>query len=186
MAEEGSPIPAHVEDTVQAIARLQAQHESQATPGERLMERITAALGQPRFLIWLAVGVVGWTLANVAALRLGRAAPDPPPFYWLQGAASLSAFCVTVIILTTQRRAERLAGLRAQLTLELAVLGEQKTAKVIDLLEEHRRDNPLIADRPDPEARDMARPADPEAVLEAITTTPGEEDERADDPAGET
>ena len=176
-AADPPALPAHIEETIQAIGRVQAQHESQATPGERLMERMTDVIARPRFLIWLIVGVLSWTLANLAALQLGRAAPDPPPFYWLQGVASLSAFCVTVIILTTQRRVDRLNGLRAQLTLELAILGEQKTAKVIDLLEEHRRDNPLIADRHDPEASDMAKPADPEAVLEAIAATPeaGEE-----------
>jgi uncharacterized membrane protein len=90
---------------------------------------------------------------------------------------------VTVIILTTQRRADSLASLRAQLTLELAILGEQKTAKVIDLLEEHRRDNPLIANRHDPEASDMAKPADPEAVLEAIATTPPPELEDGEEKA---
>ena len=170
-------LPAHIEETVQAIARLQAQHENRATPGERLMERMTAVIGRPRFLIWLIVGVLGWTLANLAALRLGHATLDPPPFYWLQGVAAVSAFCVTVIILTTQRRADGLAGLRSQLTLELAILGEQKTAKVIDLLEEHRRDNPLIANRLDAEASDMAKPADPEAVLEAIANAPEPGDE---------
>jgi uncharacterized membrane protein len=181
MADEAEPIPAQIEETVQAIARLHAQHESRATPGERLMERVTAVIGRPRFLIWLAISVAAWTLANLAALRLVRGAFDPPPFYWLQGAASLSAFAVTVIILTTQRRAERLAALRAQLTLELAILGEQKTAKVIDLLEEHRRDNPLITDRPDPEARAMAKPADPEAVVEAIATALPSDDSEAEE-----
>jgi uncharacterized membrane protein len=177
MRDDDQPLPAHIEETVQAIARLQAQHEDRATPLERLIERLTAGIGRPAFLMWLAVVVIGWTMGNLAAPRLGCAAPDPPPFYWLQGAISLSALCVTVIILTTQRRADRLAGLRAQLTLELAILGEQKTAKVIDLLEEHRRDNPLIANRLDPEATDMAKPADPEAVLEAITAAPPEEED---------
>lgn len=181
MADKAAPMPAHIEETVQAIGRLQAQHESRATPGERLMERVTAVIGRPRFLICLALGVLTWTLANLAAQGLDHRALDPPPFYWLQGAASLSAFCVTVIILTTQRRADRLAALRAQLTLELAILGEQKTAKVIDLLEEHRRDNPLIADRHDPEAREMAKPADPEAVVEAIVAAlPPEDDDGAE------
>jgi hypothetical protein len=36
---------------------------------------------------------------------------------------------------------------REHLILELALLGEQKTAKVIELLEEFRRDNPLIRNR---------------------------------------
>jgi uncharacterized membrane protein len=185
MIHDHQALPAHIEETVQAISRLQAQHENRATPVERLIERLTAAIGRPAFLMWLAVVVIGWTLGNLGAPGLGYAPLDPPPFYWLQGAISLSALCVTVIILTSQRRADLLAGLRAQLTLELAILGEQKTAKVIGLLEEHRRDNPLIANRHDPEATDMAKPADPEAVLEAITATPPAEEEEADGEAGD-
>jgi uncharacterized membrane protein len=173
MNDDASPIlPAHIEETVRAIARLQAQHESQATPLERQMERLTATIGRPGFLIWLGLVVSGWSLANLAAGAMGYPPVDPPPFSWMQGAITLSALCVTVIILTTQRRADALAGLRSQLTLELAILGEQKTAKVIDLLEEIRRDNPLLTNRRDPEASAMARPADPEAVLEAIASAP--------------
>jgi uncharacterized membrane protein len=175
MTDDASPaLPAHIEATVQAIARLRTQHENRATPVERLLERLTAAIGRPAFLMWLVLIVVVWTLGNAWAARVGYPAPDPPPFPWLQGAISFLALSVTVIILTSQRRADQLAGLREQLTLELAILGEQKTAKVIDLLEEHRRDNPLIADRDDPEASDMAKPADPEAVLDAIATSPPE------------
>jgi uncharacterized membrane protein len=53
-------------------------------------------------------------------------------------------------------------------------LSEQKTAKVIQLLEESRRDNPLIRDRVDQEAEVMAQPADPQSVLEAIKETHAE------------
>ena len=52
----------------------------------------------------------------------------------------LLALYVTVLILTTQRRDDQLASYREQLTLELAILGEQKSAKIISLLEELRRD----------------------------------------------
>jgi uncharacterized membrane protein len=52
--------------------------------------------------------------------------------------------------------------------LELAILSEQKTAKVIQLLEESRRDNPLILNRVDQEAEAMAQPADPQSVLDTI------------------
>jgi uncharacterized membrane protein len=169
--EDDPPIlPAHIEETVQAIARLQAQHESEATTLERLMDSLTAVIGTPVFLLWLGLTAVLWAVGNLAIARLGYAVLDPPPFAWLQGAVSLSALCVTVIILTTQRRADKLAGLRAQLTLELSILAEQKTAKVIELLEENRRDNPMLRDRVDAQADAMSEPADPEAVLDAITS----------------
>ena len=64
------------------------------------------------------------------------------------------------MILATQRREYQLAQLREQLTLELAILSEQETAKVIQLLKESRRDNPLIRDRVDQEAEAIAQPAD--------------------------
>jgi uncharacterized membrane protein len=75
------------------------------------------------------------------------------------------------LILGTQRRADQLASHREQLTLELAILSEQKSAKIIALLEELRRDHPEVRDRIDPEAHAMSTPADPEAVLEAIQET---------------
>jgi uncharacterized membrane protein len=75
---------------------------------------------------------------------------------------------MVVLILATQRREDQLAQHREQLILELALLSEQKTAKVIELLEEFRRDNPHIHDRIDRQADAMAQPADPQQVLDSI------------------
>ena len=58
------------------------------------------------------------------------------------------------------------------LILELAILSEQKIAKVIQLLEESRRDNPNMLNRRDPEAETMGRAADTQSVLNAITDKP--------------
>jgi uncharacterized membrane protein len=75
---------------------------------------------------------------------------------------------MTVLILSTQRRDDELTSYREQLTLELAILGEQKSAKIIELLEELRRDDPTIRNRIDHDAVAMSAPADPQAVLDAI------------------
>ena len=75
---------------------------------------------------------------------------------------------MVILILATQQREYHPSQLREQLILELAILSEQKTAKVIQLLEETRRDNPLIRNRVDQEAEAMAQPADPQSVLDAI------------------
>jgi uncharacterized membrane protein len=61
-----------------------------------------------------------------------------------------------------------LASHHEQLTLELAILSEQKSAKIIALLEELRQDHPEIRNRVDKEAAAMSAPADPHSVLEAI------------------
>ena len=161
-------LPAHIEDTVQAIARLHAEHYQQSTRLQRIVDRMTALVGRPGFVGLLTLVVLAWTLANLGAGWLGRAPVDPPPFAWLQGAIGLMALYMTALILATQRREDQLAGYREQLTLELAILGEQKSAKIIELLEEMRRDDPSLRNRVDHEAAAMSLPADPQAVLDAI------------------
>ena len=89
----------------------------------------------------LAVIVASWISLNLLADALGYRPIDPPPFSWLQDAVSLASLFMVISILATQRREDQLAQLHEQLNLELAILSEQKTAKVIQLLEESRRDN---------------------------------------------
>ena len=170
--EARTPIlPAHIDDTVRAIARLHAEHHGEATTSQRLVERLTAGAGRPRSLIVLTVLMVGWMALNLALPVLGHKAWDEPPFSWLQGATGIAALYMTILILVTQRREDQLASHREQLTLELGILSEQKAAKIIELLEELRRDLPHVRDRVDEEAVAMSAPADPEAVLNAIKET---------------
>ena len=164
-------LPAHIEDTVQAIARFHAEHHDRATPLERIIERITARAGRPQFIGILTLLVTFWIALNLLIAWSGHTPPDEAPFYWLQGVVGLAALYMTSLILTTQRREDQLASLREQLTLELGILSEQKAAKIIELLEELRRDDPHIRNRVDHEAAAMSQPADPEAVLEALKET---------------
>ena len=80
----------------------------------------------------------------------------------------MTALLMTILILVSQKSADRLAEVRGQMTLELTLLTEQKVAKIIELVEELRRDSPEVRDRIDTEAREMATHADPHAVLSAI------------------
>jgi uncharacterized membrane protein len=166
-----SHVPTHVEDTVQAIARFHATHEADASPVQRLIERITRRAGRPAFIASLTALILCWIALNLGLMAFGRLPVDEPPFVWLQGAVALTALYMTIFILTTQRREDKLAGLRDQLTLELSILSEQKSAKIIALLEELRRDDPGITDRPDDTADALATPADPNAVLDALKDT---------------
>ena len=161
-------LPAHIEDTVPAIARLHADPHEASGRLQRGLDRMTAWIGRPGAIAALSVAIAAWILGNLLLAALGRRPLDVPPFSWLQTALGVMALYVTLFILATQRRADELAGYREQLTLELAILGEQKSAKIIALLEEMRRDHPLLRNRVDEEAAQMAVAADPQAVLDAI------------------
>lgn len=164
-------LPAHIEDTVRAIARLHAEHYEQASPLQKLVDRLTARAGRPEFVAVVSIVVAGWMALNSTLIILGRKPWDEPPFFWMQGIVGLAALYMTLLILATQRREDQLASHREQLTLELGILSEQKSAKMIALLEELRRDQPNVPDRMDREAIAMSKPADPQAVLDAIKDT---------------
>lgn len=160
--------PFPLEESAQDISDLHAQHYRKATPIQRYLDNVVAQLSHPAFLMALTISIMGWILLNLAMGWTGAKPFDPPPFSWLQGAASILAVYISTLILTTQRREDGLARHRDQLTLELAIQGERKSAKIIELLEELRRDNPQIHDRIDDNAAAMAKPTDPVAVLNAI------------------
>lgn len=160
-----------VERSVQALAELHANHYRALSRAQRLTSHYTQILSRPEF-IGVLFAVAGlWMIGNLLAPRLGVRPLDPFPFPDLEAVATLFAAFTTLLILTTQRREDELAERRSQLTLQVATLCEQKVAKVIQLIEEQRRDSPNLESRHDPEAEDMAAPMDPGAVMTRIVET---------------
>ncbi len=165
-----------VADTVDSLAEFHLEHYREASGVQRSIDWLTERLGRPGVVIVILAGLAAWT-AYAAVTTGGRV--DKPAFAWLELFAALSALVISVLILVTQRREDQLAERRAKLTLELALLADRKSSKVISLLEELRRDHPDVADRVDRETDDLATPADPKAVLAAIdeqTAAPPKQD----------
>ena len=156
-----SVLPEHIEETIRATVELHAAHRRGATRAQLVVARVVDLLGRPGCIGLLIAAVLCWIGGNLLALAFGYTPIDAPPFSWLELVVSLMALCITALILTTQRRDDQLAEHREQMTLELAILSEQKLAKIIQLLEESRRDNPLLDNRVDVSADAMAMPADP-------------------------
>ena len=171
--------PAHVESTTGSIAKLQAGHHDTATRSDRIVERLVGYFGRPRMVWALTIFVIAWVLWNTAGQALGLVRVDAPPFPWLSNVATITSLYLVILILATQRRERLLAKHHEKLTLELTMLSEQKTAKIIQLLQELRRDSPLLSDRTDNEADLMASPANPQLVMDAIRALQaGEADSR--------
>jgi uncharacterized membrane protein len=152
----------------QATAYIRAAHREETSAQQKLVDRFTSYIGQPAFVITLAVALLTWITANVTAALLGYKAVDPPPFFWLQGTITMGTWLIASLILMTQRREDELTSHRMQLVLELIISNDQKCSKVIELLEESRRDNPSMVNRIDDQALAMSEPSDALAVLKAI------------------
>ena len=164
-------LPAHIEETVEAIARLHAEHYEQTVPLQRALNRVTLGASHPLFVCIVVFLVAAWIGGNLALVHFGLRPLDEAPFPWLQGVVGTAGLVIASLILTTQRRDDELASYREQLVLELSILSEQKSAKIIELLEELRRDLPAVLNRVDHQANALAKPSDPQVILDAIKDT---------------
>jgi len=165
------PLPEHISQNIDTITALHARNEKHVPRHQRLVEAVTTFFGRPTFLYIILLVITLWVLLNVFPRRFGGRQFDPPPFAWLEFSLSVSSLLMTTGILITQNRQEKLAEQRAQLTLQLNLLSEQKIAKLIGLIEELRSDLPNVKNRYDPEAEVMKQAADPHAVITALEET---------------
>ena len=163
-----SVLPPHVAETIQAIAAVHTEHYQKATPLQQMVHGLTATVGRPAFVVILMLAALGWICLNLALMWIGYQPWDPPPFAYLTGAVSLAALYTTLLILTTQRHDDELARQREQLTLHIAILAEQKSAKIIEMLKQIHAESPHLSSHTDHEANDMSDAADPHQVLDAI------------------
>jgi uncharacterized membrane protein len=175
--------PDLLRQNIEAVLEFYEREDQKISRSQRVLENLSLFLGRPVFLgiILLFVGV--WIAANISLRKLGVAEFDPPPFFWLQGIVGLGALLTATVVLTRQNRLAKIADQRAHLDLKVTLLTEQKAAKIIDMLEELRRDLPNVRDRHDPEAAVLQQSMNPGQVL-ATLDEHGESGEKTQTAAG--
>lgn len=165
-----APLPDPIAQNIEAIVDLYTSAEREVPRHQRVVEAATTVFGRPAFLYSSLLVVALWMLPNVLP-HLGLPQFDPPPFDLLQLTLGIISLPMTIAVLIKQDRQEKLAEQRAQLSLQLNLLSEQKIAKLIALVEELRRDLPNVQNRYDPEVEQMKQPADPHVVMDALEKT---------------
>ncbi len=170
-----APLPNHIGEGIEAIVELHTSAERDVPRHQRVVEAMTTFFGRPAFLYGTLLVVVLWMLSNVLPQRWSLAPFDPPPFNWLEFLIGVGSLLMTIAVLIKQNRQEKLAEQRAQLSLQLNLLSEQKIAKLITLVEELRCDLPNVRDRHDPEAEGMQQAVDPRMVVNALQERLAEE-----------
>lgn len=157
-----------ISHNIETILEFYKREEEKVSGSQRLVEITSGFIGRPIFLGLILVFVVLWILINVLAHQLNLPQFDPPPFFWLDGIIGLSALLMTTVVLIRQNRLALFEEQRAHLELQLHLLTEQKTTKLIHLIEELRRDLPMVKDRHDPEAEALKQATDPQQMLDAM------------------
>jgi uncharacterized membrane protein len=161
----------HITENIENIAAFQLREQQKLGESHRRLGWVGDIAGRPGYLLLLTVLVALWIAANALGPRLGWSSPpDPPPFAWLQGFLTLAGVLTATVVLISQNRHARLDSQRGHLALQLTLLTEQKVTKLIHLLEELRRDLPMVANRHDSEAVALQRRTDTAQVLSALET----------------
>lgn len=160
-----------LDQDIETIVAMRMHVERKVSRHQRMIEKVTSALGRPLSVYLILLFIALWIIVNISHRFLGLAFFDAPPFPWLQDIASLSALLMTAVILTTQNRQARLSEQRRHLDLQITLLTERKVSKIIELLEGLRRDNPLMSNRHDAEAEAMQEPVDPHTALTSLNDT---------------
>jgi uncharacterized membrane protein len=175
------PVPPSISQNIEAMGDYYKREEQRVGSAQRLLERLGDAIGRPLFLGIILIFVGLWMLFNGMATRLGIVAFDPPPFVTLEAIIALAALLITTIVLIGQNRLAKLEQRRGQMELQVNILTEQKTTTIIRLLEELRRDLPMVRDRHDPDAATLQEPTDATQILTAL-----EKEQRAGEGAQKT
>lgn len=157
-----------VSQNIETVLEFYAREEQKLSRSQRNIERVSGFIGRAAFLGVILLFVSIWIIGNALMPSFGMVSPDPPPYSWLQGMVSLGGLLTATVVLTKQNRLDKLAEQRAHLDLHVTLLTEQKVTKLINLIEELRRDLPNVHNRHDAEAVELQKSMNPDLVLAAL------------------
>jgi uncharacterized membrane protein len=167
-------LPSSARENLEVLSRFQDREEEQISGVQLAIERISRFFGSPAYFAFVVVFIVLWVLVNTWGLRHGWHHVDAPPFQWLQGLVSSNALLLTVAVLIRQNRMALVAEHRAHLDLQINLLTEQKVTKILQLIDELRRERTAQHGHTDEQVTEMSKPADAHALMHAIKEKQGE------------
>jgi uncharacterized membrane protein len=157
----GSPDPAEataraVHANVAAISDMESQALRNRTRAERVSDALLQATGNLGFLGAHALAFAAWVGVNLGAVP-GLTPFDPFPFGILTLIVSAEGVFFALFILISQNRMTRQADHRAHLNLQISMLAERETTRMLAILTPLARHFHLPEDA---EAEELARTTD--------------------------
>jgi uncharacterized membrane protein len=161
-------IPDIVHANLEKVESFEKKHHRSRSALQKVIEQFSLFFGSLSFFAFFVALNVGWILSDVAWRHLGHPYFDAPPFTILQDIVTYIGVFITMAVLIRQNRLSQVEETRAQLELQVNLLSEQKITKIIDLLEELRRDMPGIKQRSDDHTDDLRQTMNADLLLEEL------------------
>lgn len=155
-----------LDKAVRDLADIRARQFQELPRSQLGIEWLTERVGRPWFAYAVVCFIAAWLVCDLIVVP--RARFDALTFPLLQLVLTILALLMAVFILITENRQGAIAEKRSQLTLQLCLANEERAAKIIELLEQLRKDDPLLPDRRDEQARQMAKAIDLHSALDKM------------------
>src|ERR1700736_2794793 len=149
---------------IAAIVRMEEAADRRRSRPERLADVIAAFSGNLRAVLIQIVGVAVWIAVNTGAFHITPF--DPYPFGLLCLLVTIEAVLLATFVLIKQNRMSRRADERGHLALQVNLLVEQETTKVLQLVD--RIVARLNIEQTDPESDKLREDTEIERLAHAV------------------
>ncbi|HVG08369.1 MAG TPA: DUF1003 domain-containing protein [Thermoanaerobaculia bacterium] len=120
------------QQNIETISKLEHDAIEQRSASERISEAFTRFMGSLTFVALHLVGMAIWFTWNLGAFGLKPF--DPFPFGIFTLIVSTEGVILAIFVLISQNRMSRLSNQRAHLNLQISLLAEQETTKILQRL----------------------------------------------------
>lgn len=160
-----------LERNIQALICRREEEAEAATLQERVAEAITAFTGSMTFVYIHLAFFSFWIVANMGWIPF--VTPWDPTLVILAMEASVEAIFLSTFVLISQNRMAKADDKRADLNLQISLLNEHETTKLITLVSAIAEKLEIRTDA-DLEIDELKKDVAPEAVLDRIEEASGE------------
>jgi uncharacterized membrane protein len=155
------------QQNIQTIAKLEQQAVELRSLGERVSGAFTRVMGSMTFVCLHVAGFLTWFAINLGLIPWVKPF-DPFPFGILTLIVSGEGVLLAIVVLISQNRASRLANQRAHLNLQISLLSEQESTKLLQKIQAISDRMGIEDDAEDHEARRLSQSTHLEVLAEEL------------------
>ncbi|MBV8072598.1 MAG: DUF1003 domain-containing protein [Acidobacteriaceae bacterium] len=148
--------PRAAQENIDQIVRLEEEAQQRRTVSERVADGIANFVGSMLFVYVHIVWFLVWVPINLGWIPFMKAF-DPYPFALLCMIVSLEGVVLSTFVLIKQNRMSQRADTRSHLDLQVNLLNEKETTKIIQMIERMSRKMGIEEDVVDPEVGELGQ-----------------------------
>ena len=164
--ESGAPASKVVLQNIRAVCELEQKALDERSLGERIGDGVSHHAGRAWFIVFHVIWFTSWIILNAG---LVPAVPrfDPYPYPFLTFAVSLEAIFLSLFILMSQNREARQADQRAHLDLQINLLAELESTRMLEMLKALCQHHGLDAEL-SPDIEQLSKPTEPKTLVSEL------------------